>query len=142
MKRRGFTLLELMVATVIMGVAVVGLLSGLSGSLRNASKVRDADRTAMLARAKMNDLLADRTLRRNAVVEGPFDPSITGGVEGGWRARITPFEAPLQLMAGVQVIDRIELEIWWMAGSDRRSFTLDGYRPYILTQADVPGGGR
>ena len=32
----GFTLLEMMVATVIMGIAVVGLLSGISSSMRNA----------------------------------------------------------------------------------------------------------
>jgi hypothetical protein len=26
------------------------------------------------------------------------------------------------------VIDRIELEIWWMDGATRHSFTLEGYR--------------
>jgi prepilin-type N-terminal cleavage/methylation domain-containing protein len=39
MKRAGFTLLEMMVATVIMGIAVVGLLSGISSSMRNAAKL-------------------------------------------------------------------------------------------------------
>ena len=34
MNQRGFTLLEVMVATVIMGIAIVGLLSGISQSLR------------------------------------------------------------------------------------------------------------
>ena len=35
--QRGFTLLEILVATTIMGVAVVGLLSSLSTSMRNAA---------------------------------------------------------------------------------------------------------
>ena len=36
MKERGFTLLEVLVATMIMGLAVVGLLSSISVSMRNA----------------------------------------------------------------------------------------------------------
>ena len=29
-------------------------------------------------------------------------------------------------------LDRIELEIWWMAGDQRRTFPLDSYRRRIL----------
>jgi hypothetical protein len=43
------------------------------------------------------------------------------------------------------VLERVELEVWWMAGEARRSFKLDGYRQAILTPeaaaALVPGGG-
>ena len=39
--RRGFTLLEVMVATTIMGIAVVTLLSALSTSVRNATRLTD-----------------------------------------------------------------------------------------------------
>ena len=41
---RGFTLLEMIVATTIMGVAVTGLLAGLSGATRNAARLRDYER--------------------------------------------------------------------------------------------------
>ena len=56
--RRGFTLLEVMVATTIMGIAVVTLLSALSTSVRNATRLTDYDRAVLLARAKMDALLA------------------------------------------------------------------------------------
>ena len=57
---RRLQLLEVLVATVIMGVAVTGLIVGLSQSVKNASRLADYDRAAMLARTKMNDLAAGR----------------------------------------------------------------------------------
>ena len=57
--QRGFTLLEMLVATTIMGLAIAGLMSGLSNSTRNAARLRDYDRVVQLARLRMNDLLAD-----------------------------------------------------------------------------------
>ena len=137
MTRRGFTLLEMMVATLIMGIAVVGLLSGISGATRNAARVGDADRAVLLARAKMDELLLDRALPRGAVVQGGIEPALLGGRGGGWNARVTPFENPPILVPGVQAIDRIELEIWWVAGEQRRTFRLDGYRTYTLLPRDV-----
>jgi type II secretion system protein I len=41
MNRRGFTLLEVLVATVIMATAVIALLSNLSTSLNNAARLTD-----------------------------------------------------------------------------------------------------
>ena len=73
--RRGFTLLEVLVATAIMGIAVAGLIAGLSQSVKNASRLTDYDRAAMLARTKMNDLLLDVNL--------PFDGSVRGAVRTG-----------------------------------------------------------
>ena len=40
-----------------MGIAVAGLIAGLSQSVKNASRLTDYDRAAMLAHTKMNDLL-------------------------------------------------------------------------------------
>ena len=134
---RGFTLLEMLVATLIMGIAVVGLLSGLSTSMRNADRVKDYDRAVMLARAKMDGLLLDSALPRNQVVEGVFDPALMGGTEGGWRARLTMFEAPRNPQPGQSVVDRVELEVWWMSGATRRRFQVDGYRRTVLRPADM-----
>jgi general secretion pathway protein I len=136
MKERGFTLLEVLVATLIMGVAVVSLLSSVSTSLRNASRVVDYDRVTLLARAQMDSLLLSSSLQQNAVVQGEFDPAVTGGREAGWRARMTPFEMPNR-GAGAWVLQRIELEVWWMAGADRRTFTLDGFRRRQLRPGDL-----
>lgn len=137
MRERGFTLLEVLVATLILGVAVVGLLSGISTSMRNAARLTDYDRVALLARARMDALLADRHLPEFSVLQGNFDPSLMRGVQAGWRARVTPFEIPIAHGPGARVLERLELEVWWMAGSERRTFTLEAYRGKKLLPQDA-----
>jgi general secretion pathway protein I len=140
-RQRGFTLLEMIVATTIMGIAVVGLLTGISGSTRNAARLREYNRAVQLARLRMNELLLDQRLPRNIVVSGPFDPSQTGGIEAGWQARLSSFEmAPLPA-PGQMAMDRIELEVWWTSGTVRRTFALESYRPRVLRPQDVTPAG-
>ena len=138
MKERGFTLLEVLVATMIMGLAVVGLLSSISVSIRNAGRVADYDRVALLARAQMDSLLLTRRLPWFSVVQGSFDPALIGGREAGWRARVTPFERG----AGASVLERIELEVWWKNGDDQRTFTLDAFRRKVLRADDLAAMGQ
>jgi general secretion pathway protein I len=137
---RGFTLLEVMVATVILGVAVVGLVSGISGALRNASRLTSYDRAVPMARQRMNELLLDDRMPRGVEVDGNFDPSQTGGIPAGWRARVSTFEKPPAAVPGQTAIDRIQLQIWWMSGAERRTFTLEGYKPHMLVAADILQG--
>ena len=79
----------------IMGIAVVGLLSNISTSLRNAARLTDYDRAALAGQAQDGRTAARPRLPKDRVIEGRFDPATTG-VEGGWRARLTPFEEPPQ----------------------------------------------
>jgi len=124
-RQAGFTLLEVMVATLIMAIAVVTLLSGLAASTRNAAKLAAYDRSTTLAKQKMDELLLDLKLPRGQAVEGPWaDPR----QPGGWRALVTAFDAPGGIGPGSPVLDRIQLEVWWMDGAVRKSFTLEGFR--------------
>ncbi len=140
MRERGFTLLEVLVATTIMAIAVAGVLSALSTSMRNASRLSDYDRAAMLARHKMDELLVDRKVPRFVVLEGAWDAAMTNGRSSGWRARVTPWELPPKPGPGAAMLERIELEVWWQDGDRRRTFTLDGFRRGRLTPADIASG--
>jgi len=128
----GFTLLEVMVATTIMGIAVVTLLSALSGSVRNATRLTDYDRAVLLARAKMDALLVDPALPAQTVLEQPLDPALLGGTRGGWRGQVTTFGPGPGDRLG---LERVQLEIWWMSGNLRRSFGLEGFRRTVLPKA-------
>jgi general secretion pathway protein I len=132
MRERGFTLLEMLVATLIMGVAVAGLLSNINTSLRSADRLAGSDRAVLLARQKMDELLLDWHAPQGATVEGEFDKAATGGVEAGWRARLGAFEVPPNPSPRMPILERIEVEVWWKAGSRTRTFMLEGFRRGVL----------
>jgi general secretion pathway protein I len=136
-QNRGFTLLEVLVATAIMGIAVAGLLNTISGAARNASRLTEYDRAVLLAQSKMDELLAEPKLARNVPMSGDFDAVRTGGVPCSWRAVIQPFETTPGAGSGMWVVDGIELEIDWMDGGTKHSFSLEGFRRGILQNGDV-----
>ena len=138
--RAGFTLLEVLVATVIMGVAVTALIVGLSQSVKNASRLADYDRAVMLARTKMNDLLLDVNLPFDGSVDGEFAAEQAGGIPSGWKAALKPYDVPPNAVPGVVVLQEIALEIWWEPPTGgRRTMHLESYRraqiPNPATQA-------
>lgn len=134
---RGFTLLEVLVATAIMGIAVAGSLGALSASSRNAARLTGYDRATLLAKSKMDQLLTDQITPRKIPIEGAFDAAQSGGVTAGWRAVITPYEWAPGASPGMWVLDRIQLEIWWIDGQTRHAFTLEGYRRGVLRTGDI-----
>ena len=137
MKQRGFTLLEVLVATLIMAIAVAGLMGAISTSVRNAARLTGHDRAVLLAHQKMDELQIAHGLEKGVPFEGTWGPEDTGGSEMGWIARLTPFEVPKGGGVGRPFIERVDLEIWWMSGSQRRTFRLEAFHRAVLTQADL-----
>jgi general secretion pathway protein I len=139
--QRGFTLLEMLVATTLMAIVVVGILSTLSTTTRNAAKLTDHDRAAMFARRKLDELLVDTKLPRAVPLEGMWDPTYTNGKQSGWRATILPFEWPPNPAPGIRILDRVAVEVWWMEQSgERRTFSIEGFRSGELKQRDLQMG--
>ena len=130
-KHNGFTLLEVMVATLIMAIAVTGLLSALSTSMRNASRLTDYDRAMLMARQKMDELLLDKKLPDNQPIRGTWDAGVTGGEAMEWRAVVTTFEKPEHSRPGAPILERVELQIGWNRGDHPRTFSMEGFRQNI-----------
>jgi general secretion pathway protein I len=134
----GFTLLEILVATAIMGLAVAGVMSGLAAASRNAARITEYDRAAMLAQIKMDELLADDRAPRNQPLTGSFTLQESGGAQAGWQATIAPFESRNATpRPGERIVDRVALEIWWMDGVTRRTYVLEGFRRVTLGAGGV-----
>jgi general secretion pathway protein I len=135
-RQRGFTLLEVLVASLIMGVAVAGLLEALSASTRNAARLSQYDRATLLAQQKMDELLVASELPRGQPLQGAFAPALTGGAPIGWTAMVEPFETAPGAAPGQWVVDRVRLEVTWMDGDTRHAFSLEGFRRGVLRAGD------
>ncbi len=134
--KRGFTLLEAMVATLIMAIAVVGLLSNISTSLNNASRLADYDQASLLAKRQMEHLIS-MPLTPGQAYSGVFPRSAGNDWEGGWQARVEPFEASPTGMGAV--LDRIVLEVWWVRNGQRRVMELETLKAVIPMDGIAPG---
>ena len=126
--RKGFTLLEVLVATLIMGLAVTGMMTALSTSMRNAARLTDHDRMAMLV---------DRTLPLEAEFDGGFDPQVTGGEQAGYHVAMSVFEAPPQTPPLTPVLQRIVLHVWWKQGEKQHGFDLEAFRRSVIPAAPL-----
>jgi type II secretion system protein I len=134
-KQSGFTLLEVMVATLVMGIAVVGVMSAISTSVHNVSRLTEYDRAVILARQKMDELILSRNGQPVVPADGQWEPAQTGMIPMGWHAVITPFEAPPNPRPPLTILERVQLEVWWMNGGQRKTFYLEGYRQNNLLGA-------
>lgn len=140
--KNGYTLLEVLVATTIMAIAVTALVSNLTGSLRNLSRLTESDRAALLTKRKLEEVLLQPALPRMTRIEGVFDqPISTGGGESGWVAQVVATEIPENPGPGMPVLDRIEIEAWWKSGERRKTYSIVTYRRGQLTEADFLGAG-
>jgi prepilin-type N-terminal cleavage/methylation domain-containing protein len=124
---RGFTLIEVLVAAVLLAVAVGALLSNLSVSTGNLFRTNDIDRLTFLSKRKMDELLAVQGIARGAVLEGALElDAAQKKPTAGYRARILP-ASPMGQTTREQ-LERVRLETWIESGNRRRTMLLESYR--------------
>lgn len=86
-RERGFTLLEVVVALAILGLALSSTLPGISSALRLGSSARDQRLALLWAQSKLDEL----SMPANLAAGESRGTAADGFV---WRARVTPLETP------------------------------------------------
>jgi type II secretion system protein I len=117
MNRKGFTLLEVLVATAILGIAVAVILQLFSANLRAISLSRDYVSASIKAEAKMKEILnSDEKISEKSFSETTDD---------GYRIDVSIAEALKERTENLQVkLLEINLTIRWLRGTKERSLTL------------------
>lgn len=126
-QQSGFTLIEVLVATVILAVGAAALLSNLSTSTGNLIRSTDSDRLAFYAKRKMDEVITLRNIPPGVWLEGKFEVGPDEKTTAGWRARVVPVKS-LNLSYSLR-LDRVEMEAWVSTGGTRRkTLYLSSYR--------------
>ena len=86
---QGFTLLEVLVATMVLGIAVVIVMQLFSGGLDQARRAEDYTRAVFHARAKMEEVLLDPP-SEPVSAQGVFDDGYRWALETLLDTELTP----------------------------------------------------
>ena len=119
--QRGTTLLEVVLATLLLGVAAAGLLGTVNRALAGARAAREHSRAVTNANSVLDELLALPRLRTGQALQGSTDAT------SGWRAVVEPLQ-PQNRHPGTAGLVEIQVEVWWLAGGQRKTLALAGYR--------------
>ena len=129
--QRGFTLIEVVVATAIFGIATASLFALLSRSLANLKKIEDI-RHYQLA----GEDIMSRTLLLSKL---PAGGSIDGELQrpaAHWTVKITPWIPSTLDSRPPDAVMKIDVEVRWQGRSTQRSLTLEALKAGPVSYAN------
>jgi general secretion pathway protein I len=120
--QRGFTLLEVLVAVMILGLTVTAILQQFAVALRAGAHARDSTRAMLYATEKLEELKTHKNLSLTTE-SGSFD----NGYE--WETEVLPYSANLEDEGGAYDALRHETlelrsRVTWRTGERRRQVEL------------------
>ncbi|PYS56106.1 MAG: hypothetical protein DMG13_01090 [Acidobacteria bacterium] len=121
--RRGFTLIEVLVAAAVLGITASALFGLFSKSLFNLRKIEDLHRYELRAQDVMNRVLTLSTLPAPAKAGGVLD-----NIGAYWTVNVNPWApSSLEAMPGEAVL-RIEVVVTWPGRSSQRSIQVEALK--------------
>jgi type II secretion system protein I len=114
--RAGFTLLEVLVATALLGIAVAVVLQLFSSNLRALSVSEDFVHASIKAEAKMREILDN---------DKPSETSFSEITDDGYRVDVWIKDTLKERTENIDIqLFQIEVTVRWTKGTKERSFTL------------------
>jgi general secretion pathway protein I len=133
MKTRGFTLIEVVVAMAILGVALTVIIELFSGGLRLARTSAEYTRAVNYARIKMEEIAVQQTMEEG-IQEGEFDHTFRWQVETK-KVDVLPIEKGIDFMPPTELF-QVKVNVLWKSGSRERSTRLETYRTIKLEEEE------
>jgi type II secretion system protein I len=114
--RAGFTLLEVLVATALLGIAVAVILQLFSSNLRALSVSEDFVHASIKAEVKMREVLDN---------DKPSETSSSETTDDGYRVDVWIKDTLKERTENIDIkLFQIDVTVRWMKGTKERSFTL------------------
>lgn len=115
---KGFTLLEVLMAAVLLGAVFVSVMGLLSQSLRNVDRMKPHQRAMLHAREKMTELLLREELAGEHAA-GAWDDGYR------WEAEITPYELGGSWQGAGYDLFRLRVEVSWGEKDRVKTYVLE-----------------
>lgn len=115
-RARGFTLIEMLVATILLFVGVAAALASLSTSTRSIGIATEHTAAALLAQRKLGEIEAQLAQLNPGENQGDFGADYPGFT---WRQNVEP--------TNITNLYKLDLTIEWQSGAIRRSTQYSTY---------------
>jgi len=129
--QRGFTLIEVVVAAAIFGIATASLFALLSRSLANLRKIDDVRHYQLAAEDLMDRTLLLSRLPPGGSIEGTLDKP-----PAKWIVKITPWIPAVLENKAPDAIMKIDVEVRWDGQSGERNIKLETLKAAVLSYAN------
>ena len=128
---RGFTLLEVVVAAAILGMAATALFGLFSQSLFNLGKVEEMHRYQLAAQDLMQRVLSLEFLPGNGHAEGRLED-----LQSKWTVNVSRYAAPDTEVQPAEAIVKVDVEVIYPGRSGERRIKLEAVKPVSLRYED------
>lgn len=125
----GFTLLEVVVALAILGIALTVIIELFSGGLRLARTSEEYTKAMNYASTKMEEIMTQQNMEEGTD-EGEFDDTFRWQV-GVTKLDVLPGEKSTDFKPPVDLY-QVKVDVLWQSGSKERSARLESYRTIKL----------
>ena len=125
----GFTLIEVVVAMAILGVALTAILELFSGGLSLARTSAEYTKAINYARIKMEEMAVKQTIEEGTQ-EGEFDHTFRWQVETK-KVDVLPIEKGVDFRPPTELF-QVKVNVLWKSGSKERSTRLETYKTIKL----------
>ncbi len=125
MGKRGFTLIEVVVALAILGIGLIVIIELFSGGLRLGRASEEYTKAVGFARAKMEEISVLEKMEEGEK-EGEFDKEFWWKMETK-KMELLPMEKNPEYKAPVDFY-QVKLRVFWKSASKEKSTTIETYR--------------
>jgi general secretion pathway protein I len=122
---KGFTLIEVVVAVAILGIALTVVIELFAGGLRLARTSKEYTKAVSYAHTKMEDIGSQQNIEEG-VSEGEFDDVYHWRVEMK-KVNILPVERPWEVKPPVELF-QVRVDVLWRSGSKEKCTRIESYR--------------
>lgn len=124
---KGFTLIEVMVAAAVLGLAATALFGLFSRSVTNLKAINDLHKYQLAGEEIMNRVLLQTALPSQGKVEGRIDR-----LNARWTVSVTPWIPQNLDSQPREAVMKVDVQVFWQGRSTERNIKLETVKGAVI----------